>query len=244
MMADQSKTVDRYSEIAYAAGLFGAMLAGERTKQGSGAKLFSTPGTFSWTPPDGVAEITVTAAGAGGGGSGMQHSSGGYAGWGGGAGAMLVKKTFSVEPGTSLTLMVGEGGHGRDGDGGAAGSGGPTSILGLFLLKGGRGAPVPYNDDYDETGGAKSTDWEEEIAGPSGHHGIRILTDTFGDVVIGGPGGAGLFGVSGSIFGSLDAYLGSGGRGGDGVVGDRGADGGNGFILIEWQMPEGGVDNG
>ncbi len=66
---------------------------------------FTTPGTYSWTVPNGVTSISV--AGIGGGGAGSQKASGGT---GGGGGQLKYANNISVTPGQVYTIVVGEGG--------------------------------------------------------------------------------------------------------------------------------------
>jgi hypothetical protein len=69
------------------------------------SQLFNTPGTYSWTVPDGVTDISV--AGVGGGGGGSQKTTGGS---GGGGGLISYSNQISVTPGTICTIVVGGGG--------------------------------------------------------------------------------------------------------------------------------------
>jgi hypothetical protein len=81
---------------------------------------FTTPSTFNWTVPDGVHSITVTGCGGGGaGGSGDGGANNDGPGYGGG-GSNLITQTYSVVPGTVLSVTVGAGGTGQGGTGGTA----------------------------------------------------------------------------------------------------------------------------
>lgn len=78
---------------------------------------FTTPGTYSFTVPNSVYRIWVTAvAGGGGGGQGAStYAWGGdnaYSGAGGGRGGILYRIPMDVIPGTSLSVRVGSGGEG------------------------------------------------------------------------------------------------------------------------------------
>ncbi|MSY41593.1 MAG: IPTL-CTERM sorting domain-containing protein, partial [Actinobacteria bacterium] len=84
--------------------------------QASSQETFTTPRLTSWTVPDGITELTVTALGGGGGGGG--HSTGG-------AGCEVVS-TFAVTPGQSIRLFIGGGGGT-----GTAGGGGASSTVDL-----------------------------------------------------------------------------------------------------------------
>ncbi|WP_052245999.1 glycine-rich domain-containing protein [Sporosarcina sp. ZBG7A] len=98
---------------------------------------YDTPGTFTWTVPEGV--ISVYVSGSGGGGGGSEYESGG-----GGAGSVIDKK-ISVIPNQSLSVVIGAGGN-------AAASGGVTSLGSLISLSGGGGAGV--NGGISNNGGA------------------------------------------------------------------------------------------
>jgi len=99
----------------------------------SGTSNYTTPGTYSFTVPDGVHSITVAGCGgggAGGSGDGGQNNDG--PGFGGG-GSNIISQTYSVVPGTVLSISVGEGGTGLGGTGGTARgglAGRPTTVTG------------------------------------------------------------------------------------------------------------------
>jgi len=81
---------------------FGSLTA---TATNFSSQLFNTPGTYSWTVPEGVTSISV--AGVGGGGGGSQKTTGGS---GGGGGLISYSNSISVTPGTTCTIVVGGGG--------------------------------------------------------------------------------------------------------------------------------------
>ena len=70
--------------------------------------IFPTVGTTTWTAPDGITSIDYLIVG-GGGGSGGGYDTG--AG-GGGGGGMVRSGTTSVTPGTTYTVVIGDGGAG------------------------------------------------------------------------------------------------------------------------------------
>jgi len=106
---------------------------------------FTSSGTY--TVPDGVTEVEITAIGGGGGGG---PAEGGDAGGGGGQGGTEVVLE-SVTPGTVLTVQIGAGGVGRPDLGEcpatAGGLGGMTRILlnghVLVTAQGGNGGTAP-----------------------------------------------------------------------------------------------------
>jgi hypothetical protein len=67
---------------------------------------FTTQGTYSWTPPEGVESVSVVAIGGGAGrrtgGSGVEH--------GGGGGGLGWKNNIPVVPGQNYTIVVASGG--------------------------------------------------------------------------------------------------------------------------------------
>lgn len=80
---------------------------------GSQHQDFVTPGTYSFTIPNGVFRVWVTVVGAGGaGGSGAvdPYNTGGYGGGGGGRGGIAFRKPIDVTPGSAATVQVGSGG--------------------------------------------------------------------------------------------------------------------------------------
>ena len=77
-----------------------------------GEQEFITPGTQSWTCPEGVFHVAVVAVGAGGAGSGYNAFSGSYQeGNGGGGGGLGYNNDIQVNPGTSYTVVVGTAGQ-------------------------------------------------------------------------------------------------------------------------------------
>ena len=66
---------------------------------------YTSPGTYSWTVPNGVTSISVAAIG--GGGAGSQKTSGGT---GGGGGQLKYTNNIAVTPGQVYSIVVGNGG--------------------------------------------------------------------------------------------------------------------------------------
>lgn len=110
---------------------------------GGGISVFTANGTF--TVPNGVTTIYVTAVAGGGGGGAKLASMGGAYGGGGGGGCIMWPLT--VTPGQQLTITIGNGGLGGTSAGAIGGSGGSTSIGALLTLTGGAGGST-------STGGA------------------------------------------------------------------------------------------
>ena len=66
-------------------------------------------GSYTFTVPAGVVQVSAVCVGGGGGGGGNNGTSG--PGAGGGGGGSLAYGTFDVTPGESLTVIVGVGGY-------------------------------------------------------------------------------------------------------------------------------------
>jgi hypothetical protein len=104
---------------------------------------YTTPGTYTWTVPQGVTSISAVAVGGGGGGS--QQSSGGTGGVGG---SLSFVNNISVIPGDEYTVVVGSGGTTGGSSGGN--TGGTTYLMNnatkqvLLLAPGGLGGDGIY----------------------------------------------------------------------------------------------------
>lgn len=189
--------------------------------------VYTTPGSTTFTVPDGVTEITIKTWG-GGGGGGAGSSDGGNTrqntgGHGGGGG--FAQATFAVNPGETISLHVGGGGAGGTysgaacGDGG--GGGGRTEIArgpDVFLVaSGGGGGGGGDNGTYISGG-----------AGGAGGGTAGIAGGTVGGGSGGGGGTQSAGGTAGA--GTNNAQAGAYQAGGDGADGRnaQGADGGGG----------------
>lgn len=206
------------------------------------------------TIPDWVTEIYVTASagGSGGGGSGgsVNMTGTGAGGQGGSAGESVVKRKFTVVPGSTINVTIGAGGDGGvaggpSTDGGDGSSGGNTVIGSLLTLKGGDGGRggESFRGSILPGGGSGANGYPAGQDGQDGANGIlgngcggNGANSFFG----GGAGGSrsGSAGVNGK-----DAYgYGSGGSGagggyggsGGGSNGGVGGKGASGIVIIEW----------
>lgn len=141
---------------------------------------FNTPGTHTFTVPEGVTRILAKMWGAGGGGGGAYYTNT-YGGGGGGSGGFK-EVLLWVRPGQNLTVQVGVGGVGGLGrtDGSASPAnngvaGGTTSIQGAqsqnFYVHAGGGG----------TGGSSSG------GGAGGYGGLFESTGTTGGITSGVP---------------------------------------------------------
>lgn len=184
-----------------------------------GTQTFTSDGTF--TVPTGVTKILVTAFGGGGGGSGAG---------GGGGGERIIKKAYSVTPGTAISIKIGVGGT-------DAVAGGSTVIGSLVTVAGGISGKDTAPSTYKGTvGGRSGEDGQDNFMAYGGKSG--------GGDRSGGGGGAGYDnGGPGASRGDYarkggDGGIGAGGGGGGyGTYSERygeGGKGGNGIVIIEW----------
>lgn len=223
-------------------------------------KLYSRPGTFTFTVPTGVTSIEATGVGGGGGGGfGREGAPGG-----GGAGGGVVSRIISVTPGEVLTIYVAAGGKGAtseikagDGDssyllwkgsellakGGTGGSSAAKGTGGDTSGGGGKGEDGRYNPTEDTTrkrggfGGGAGLVGGGNAGHPTGKD------NNNGAIEIGGQGGNGVrFAGSGGNSGARpdpgDNKGGSGGiYGGGGGAGfsDDGGNGASGAFILKWQ---------
>lgn len=184
-----------------------------------GTQTFTANGTF--TVPEGVTKILVTAFGAGG---------GGYGATGGGGGERIIKKAYSVTPGTAISIKIGVGGT----DGVA---GGTTVIGSLVTVAGGISGKDAAPNTYKGTAGGRS--------GENGQDNFMAYGGKSGGGNKGGGGGGAGY-DNGGLGASRDDYAHKGGDGGIGAGGGGGGygtypetygdggKGGDGIVIIEW----------
>lgn len=168
------------------------------------SETFATVGLDTFTVPDGVTELTVTAIG-GGGGSAMTTSTGG-------SGCLVSNAVITVTPGQVVDIFVGGGGVAmRVGGGGGATNVNAGNIGNQVIAGGGGGTTV------GQTGGSGCAN-----ATGAGGAGSGSTAGAGGSGGIGGSGG-GSIGTSGGN--------GNGGSGGNGGNNDPGtpSNGGQGF---------------
>jgi hypothetical protein len=214
------------------------------------AKVYRTPGTYSWTCPAGITKINIICIGAGGGGG--YGANGGSGGGGGGVGW---KNQFTVVPGNVYTVAVGAGGEapyasagqnggdsyfnnnstvcgfgGRGGDQTVKGSQGGMytgdngGVGGAGGLNGGGGGGAASWVSNGAAGGITNTDGADGLNGAGGGGAGYNPTTEYGG---GGGGGVGLVystigGESGTV-GTLESRQGLGNGGG--------GQNGNGYYL-------------
>ena len=168
---------------------------------------FTSAGSYTWTAPAGVTEVSVVAVGAGGGGS---AGAGGAFGAGGGGGGLGWKYRIPVTPGEEYDVVVGAGGTR---DTGATGTNNATNGGSSYFIDLSTVAGLGGSRGDNATGGAGGS-YVGDGGGAGGRGG-----NVSGTADSGGGGGAG-------------GYTGNGGRGGDtdgaGQDGQGGGGGGAG----------------
>ena len=176
-----------------------------------GQVAYTTPGTYSWTAPAGVYEVSVVAVGGGGGGAQANNASSGA-----GGGGLGWRSSIAVTPGSTYTVVVGAGGNfGTNG-----GAGGDSYFLSTNTVRGGGGAGALSNNTSDPAGGTFVGDG----GGAGGAGGRRRSTASSG----GGGGAGGYTGAGGRGGGGLGGLNGAGGGGGGGGYAGSGATAGAG----------------
>jgi hypothetical protein len=169
-----------------------------------GQAQFTTPGTFSWTAPPNVYEVSAVAIGGGGGGA-----QGTSAGSGAGGGGLGWRNRIQVTPGTSYTVVVGAGGtRPATTTQGSGGNGGQSYFINTATVVGNGGAAALDNNSSQPAGGTFVGDG----GGNGGAGGQRIDTGQSG----GGGGAGGYTGNGGNGGGTINPAAGSGGGGGGG----------------------------
>merc|ERR1712093_660814 len=127
-----------------------------------GQEQWTTPGTYSWTCPDGVTSVCAVAIGGGGGGGGTATGANAAGGIGGTGGGLGYKNNISVTPGQSYTVVVGAGGASNGGVGQDGGDGQDSYFIDATTVKGGGAPAVVYsggsisNPGYGGYGGSRS----------------------------------------------------------------------------------------
>lgn len=218
-------------------------------------RLYTTPGTYTFTVPQGV--TSIEASGVGGGGGGGFGRSGNKPG-GGGAGAGTCSRIITVTPGEVLTVVVGFGGRGATSETKAE-DGQPSYVLNKNVTaRGGKGGSSTSKGTGGDSsgGGGKGEDGKYDASddkkGGYGGGAGRVgggncghpTPNACGDLLTGGPGGngikfAGAGGGPGSIPSCSDENGGTGGTygggGGGGIDSGNGGNGAPGAFLLKWK---------
>jgi hypothetical protein len=205
-----------------------------------GKQVFSTPGTFTYTPTPGTECAIIDCLGGGGGGTGTPNPSvGGIGGGGGGAGGYSRAFKNATEIGGSQTVIVGAKGTGGAIGGGGGTNGGDTSVGSLCVAKGGSAAAANAGLNSDGGAGGIAGTGDVTGTGESGEPGlahIQVLSGISGrggDTAY-GSGGAGITTSTGA-HGNAATGFGAGGGGGaayGGFSATTGGDGSGGLVVI------------
>lgn len=162
-----------------------------------GQQIYTTPGTYNFTVPAGITQISFVAIGAGGTGDDGNEGDGG--GGGGGGGALAYANNVNVTSGMTIVITVGERGTNGNGKGIRAQNGGNTTInISSFVAYANGG-----------TGGAPYSTNPGSVGGTFGFANIPAGANTGGG--FGGTGGGGYDGGGGG--GGAGGYTGFGGNG-------------------------------
>lgn len=213
-------------------------------------KIFDVPGEYSWTVPNGVERIWVSAAGAGAGGAGgglnriLSSDNETCTGAGGGGGASIRLKPFAVSPQSALQISVGRGGNGgKVGNHNTVGGNGAISVL----LKGGNAPKAHTHQDSNAFYNGGLPGGEGGQRGGDGFL-LNMMAEESPNLTTGGKGGDTLLGFGGcggssrtweSVrTGESGVCGGGGGGGGAGYPSHNmygaGGKGGDGIVVIEW----------
>ena len=168
---------------------------------------FSSVGSRSWTAPANVSSLQYLIVGGGGGGSGG----------GGGAGGVLYNSSYSVTPGNSYTVVVGDGGSGSDAS--VSGGDGSNSSFDSIVAYGGGGGGA--RQAGGRAGASSGGAGQDTVAAPgASSQGFAGATGPSANAATGagGGGGAGSAGIRGFLY---SEYTGAqrtpGGNGGNGL---------------------------
>ena len=186
-------------------------------------------GTYTFTVPAGVTEVSAVCIGGGGGGGGNNGVSGPGATGGGGGG--LSYGTFTVTPGENLTVRVGAGG--------AAGTGSANAFNGNISDI--RRSTTTLLSAFGGTGGISNT---TSTTNRNGGSGSGIERDGGGT---GGAGGGAQNNGAGAGGGGAGGYAGNGGNGqnaGAGQAAQAGSGGGGAGGLAVNSAPPGANSGG
>ena len=200
-------------------GATGALFTYSAADEPPGQVVFDTPGTTTWTVPNGVTSVSVVCIGAGnaGGASSCVHP--------GGGGALVYGNNIATTPGATINLQVGEMTHTNEDTW--------FSSSGVLLAEGGdAGTTAATTSGSAKTAGndggvrgAGVSSWGAKYGGGGGGAGGYTGAGGFGGTASSGPGAAGYNDAAGGG-GSSDSSGGTnqagGGGGGSGLFGTQG----------------------
>jgi len=213
-----------------------------------GQQEYTSDGTYSWTAPAGVTSVSAVCIGAGGPGDFSNNAT--YAGdnYGGGGGACAYKNNITVSPGTSYTVVVGDGQgvfhNSNDGEDSYFNTTSTVKAVGgkCWEQGGNGGASSDCVGDGAYSGGDGSTNsggGGGQGSGSNGGTGGNSSNYNSGGSAGNGGGGGGADGASststnytssGGSGSNNGQFIGAGGGGGSGTAGYGGAGGGGGCL--------------
>ncbi len=175
--------------------------------------LFTTPGTYEWTVPDDVVEITVEAWGPSGAGGGT----GELIGFGGAGGGAYSRSVWTVSPSEVLNVIVGSGGVAADWPFSSS-SGASTVTSGVLVLSAAGSDLGATLAGGGGSAGGQASAGIGDVKYSGGDGGDPTDTAGGGGGGSAGPGGDGNPGGNavGSTPGAGAAAVAEGGAGGDG----------------------------
>lgn len=203
--------------------------------------IYNEPGNYTYTVPDGIYMLYVSAAAGGGGGGGCSDRYGG----GGGGGAAVFNRAIFVEPGEQISITIGAGGAGgaydSSGTGETGENGGNTIFGSYFTLLGGKGGTGGSTTGGDggaaggEGGGVGGT-YDNNSTPQPGITGPVAPTDSGAYCHFGGGGSLGTGGYLGQDIDDTSPLNGGGGSGGNyntsSSFSRNGQNGANGIVFI------------
>ena len=215
---------------------------------------YSSPGTYNWTCPANIYNVSIVMVGAGGSGGTKSSSTNSFGGGGGGGGLGYVN-SVSVTPGNIYPIVVGAGGAVRSGFGLSGFAGGSTTITingVVYAATGGSGGlsgDVLNSDPGNPSGGAGgayNSNCTTGGVGGIGGTGVISLTGRSGGGGgaggYSGNGGAGGYYESATVF--YSAENGIGGAGGGGGYAANNSIGGNGGGVVLYGESTNGIGGG
>ena len=218
--------------VLYDGTAFRALIAGGANSPLSTSQTYATPGTYTFTVPDGVFRILAQVWGSGGGGGGAGYSTS-DAGASGGGGGGYVERYIPVVPGQAVPVVVATRGIG--GGAGANGSAGASSSVAGFAAGGG-GAGTGATNGFPVTSGSggSATSGTFNIPGRYGTLACRIIGGSIGG--FGGPSFMSSPAGPNLADGAEGVFPGGGGAGGTcGVPGSaQGGLGAHGLVVISY----------
>jgi len=204
-------------------------------------RVFSTPGTFTYTETPGTKKVIPEVQAASGAGGGAPATGAGVSSLGGPGGAGSYAKSLLTSGFSGATITVGAGGAGVSGA--AGNNGGPSSFGALISCPGGRGGPTagPTGIQFGSAGLNSSAPSGGNITSSVGSSGNEVISLASSNIIGGNPGMS-LFGAGPKLAapGTAGAASISPGAGGGATCNTpsmaavKGGDGAPGIVIV-WE---------